>query len=499
MNLGGKSYRDYSPPTRGLDGLSGFNIKNPNCQHSTQFLGWEKGATLFRIYPMFEPGGSGGVMRELPWRINEEQSNFTLWMVACRIAKMMGVNDKFTCITNVKGADPRDLGPIDRFSDTMIRAIDKSARSLPEEWERWVKGRAGQGAKIPRVENFGLVQGMLFESAGKVFKGQDGRPKPLHPALLCLSKSARIALQMACNAEVQGYAGNPEDYNGRFQCGDFLSCKGGRYVRFFHVPRAQNTNPHYGVEFLTPCPLPEALVAREWTPWEKLLSFSTKEEQLGILVAHFPPEPLDYVFRDTEYREMLPRHVPGTFARMMATQVAPGGYSPAGYPAAPPPGYAPAAPPQGYVPPAGYPAAPVPPATGALPPPPAALPAAAAYVPPAPPYGAPVAQPLAPAASAIDFGEDELPVFDAPVGAAAPGHTPLAPPYSAPPTGAVAAGQPMVAWTGAAGAAPVAPVGAPVSQPNGDPLGSARMLDEARNRLRGVTRIATAAGAPPQG
>jgi hypothetical protein len=495
MKIEGNSYRDYSPPNRGLDGLSGFNIKNPNCPHSTQFLGWEKGATLFRIYPMFENG------RELPWRINEEQSNFTLWMLACRIAKMMGVNNKFTCITNLKGADPRDLGPIDRFSDTMVRAIDKSARSLPEEWEHWVEGRPGQGAKIPRIDNFGLVQGMIFESAGKIFKGQDGRPKPLHPVLLCLSKSARIALQAECNADMPGYAGNPEDYNARFKCGDLLSCKGGKYVRFFHVPRAQNTNPHYGVEFLTPCPLPESMVAREWMPWDKLLSFMTKEEQLGVLVAHFPPEPLDYVFRDTEYREMLPRHVPGAFARMMATQVAPGFVPAAGYPAAPPPGYAPVAPPQGYLAAAGYPAAPVPPATGAMPPPPVAVQhfAAAAYLPPAPPYGAPVTQPAAPPASAIDFGDAELPVFDnAPVQASAPapassGYVPGAPPYSAPASGAVAAGQPMVAWTGGANAP--APAGAPASQPNGDPLGSARMMDEARNRLRGVAKIA---GSQPQ-
>jgi hypothetical protein len=474
----GNSYRDYSPANRGLDGLSGFNIKQPNAPHSTQFLSWEKGPTLFRAYPMFENG------KELPCRINEEQSNFTLWMLACRVAKMMGVNDKFTCITNLKDADPRDLGPIDRFSQAMTSAIDKSARSLPEEWERWVKGRQGQGAKIPRIDNYGLIQGMIFESAGKVFKGQDGRPKPMHPTVLCLSKSARIALQVACNTEVPGYAGNPEDYNARFTCGDFLSCKGGRYIRFFHVPRAQNTNPHYGVEFLSPCPLPESLVAREWLPWNKLLVFMTKEEQLGLLSTHFPPEPLDYVFRDTEYRDMLPRHVPGAFARMMATHAQ--GYGPGapapmpGYAPAPAPGFAPAPPPYGQAPaPVGDPRYPMPVTAGMLPPPPAPLPDSA-YAPPS--YTPPPAQASAAQAPNIDFGEQEVP-FD--------GGTPMAPtsapPYSSPaPAGAVAAGQPMAAWT--YGPVPVAAqAGASVQQPNGDPALAARLVEDARGRLRGIT------------
>jgi hypothetical protein len=493
MQMGMKSYRDYAPARSGLDGLSGFHVKNPSAPHSTQFLAWEKGATVFRPYPMIENG------QELPWRISDEQSHFTLWMMAARMAKMMGVNDKFTCFTNIKGRDPRDLGPIDKFSDCLHRAIGKNARSFPESWEMWVKGRPGQGAKIPRIDNYGLLQGMLFETAGKTFKGQDGRPRPLHPVLLCLSKSARIALQALCNDEVPGYQGPPEDYAKRFKCGDFLSSAGGRFLRFYHVPSSDNVRPHYGLEFLQACPLPPGLVSKEWLPWEQLLTFLTEEEQLGLLVSHFPAEPLDYAFRDTQYADKLPAHVRGSYARMQATQVAPG-YVPGMYP----PGYAPA--PAAPAPAPVYPAAPMPPPNPA-----AYVPHVPPYVPPPAAFAAPVAAPVPPPVAApapayapvqpptaqIDFGdsEEDAPPFRG--GASAEAAAPSYPSYQAPaPTGAVAAGVPMAAWASAPPQAS-APAAVPGSQPNGDPSLSERSLADARARLRGAATLAQSAPKAP--
>jgi hypothetical protein len=350
------AYRDKIPAGGGLDGLPGFHVVLPGNAHRTQFLSWDKGKTVFRIYPAIANG------REFPWREDSRPSSFSDWIDCYKFVKMMGVNDKFTCFVNVKGkaGDATHIGPIEKFSNSMINAIKTNARAFDQEWEWWVKGvqNSGRNIKIPKVEMWGFVQGALYECGEKVFMDATRtRAEPQHPSLLCLTKSARIGLEMLCNEEVPGFNGNPEDFNARYTCGDFLGCQAGKLVQFVKNPGGQNERPHYDVSLLPfPAPIPLEVVAAEWKPWDQLLHLLTEDEQMGLLVAHFPPEPLDYAFKGTPWHGFLPPSTQGAYDRLLASRnQMPGAAQPQGYQTSHPSGHA--APPTGAAVPAGTPTA----------------------------------------------------------------------------------------------------------------------------------------------
>ena len=241
------AYKDEVPSSGGLDGLPGFHMKKGNYPHQTYFLS-DDGRNLGRILPCIQNGV------ELPLRVNEEQSNFTDWIKAEKLVKMMGVNDRFTCLTRVKGKDRDYRGPIESLIEAMKTALVANVRLFPVEWETWTLGTkdkngkyTGQGMKIPRPDTFALVQCLLFETGGKEFKNVDGRPKPKFPVLWALSKSARASLQNVCNTQVPGFTGNPEDYNNRYTCGDLISCAHGRLVNFTMHKSTEKTFAGYDV------------------------------------------------------------------------------------------------------------------------------------------------------------------------------------------------------------------------------------------------------------
>ena len=115
------AYKDEVPSSGGLDGLPGFHMKKGNYPHQTYFLS-DDGRNLGRILPCIQNGV------ELPLRVNEDQSNFTDWIKAEKLVKMMGVNDRFTCLTRVKGKDRDYRGPIESLIEAAGTA---SSRSTP--------------------------------------------------------------------------------------------------------------------------------------------------------------------------------------------------------------------------------------------------------------------------------------------------------------------------------------------------------------------------------
>jgi len=406
-------YRDEVPVSGGLDGLPGFHIIKPGNPHKTQFTAWDKGKTVFRPYPAISDSGA-----PMPLRMDERPSAFSDWIYPAKLVKGMGVNNRFTCFLKTKGhEDDRTYqGPIEKFASAITMAITQNARAYPESWEAWVKGvTGGRNVKIPRIETWALIQGALYECGDRVFMDATRtRREPQHPVLLCLTKSARIGLEILCNTEVPGYTGNPEDYASRFAYGDFVSPERGRPIQIIKNPGDVNTRAHYDVKILdNVAALPLDFIRQEWVPWKELLQILTEDEQLGLLFTHFPPEPLDYAFKGTQWYEALPQSMRGSFDRMMrgtanVAPVYPGqpaqGYMPPaqgfvpqaqGYPAQPAQGY-PTQPVQGFVPQAqGYPAPPLQeypaPAVnvGTI------APAAAPRIPP-PPVFAPPAQPGVP-------------------------------------------------------------------------------------------------------
>jgi hypothetical protein len=319
------AYNDDVPSGQGLDGLPGFFIRKSGFPHSTQFLNFSS-PTIFRIQPEINAHG-----QEMPWRLGTGQGEFSGWIKGARIATKMGVNGRFTCLANVFGRPARELGPIDVFASSIQKAVERNPRAFPEEWSEWVKYNPKSGQKIIVPEYFALVQGLLFSHGGKTFLDKQGRPEPKHPTILCLKTSARFKLQDLCNVERPGFDGNPEDYNKRFPIGDCFSLNGGKLIKFLPVPDDGMTRSHYDIELLnTVVPLPMT-VAKEWTPWDQLLQLLTEEEQVQLLVAHFPPEVVDFALGKGQYARYLPEGIRGSFDRSRAIPVPAQPYGAGGY------------------------------------------------------------------------------------------------------------------------------------------------------------------------
>lgn len=297
-------YRDDVPRGDGMERFSGFHLTQSGYKHCTFGLSGTKGKTQFRIFPEVDMNGV-----ELPFRAGSREFDFTYWMRAEKLVRRFGVNDRFTAFTRVHGKDRNFAGPIERFITSLTRTFKDTPGIVPPEWLKW-KDNQGPLAKI---EMCGLVQGMLFENAGREYKNpQTGMYKPLHPAILVLPKSAREELERLANTEVPGYTGNPEDYGKRYMCGDFVSCAQGKLVQFTYVPQQGTTMSHYVATVQPkPIPVPLTMVKQEWVAWDKILKFLTMEEQMALLVQYWPAEALDFVFGHSDLADMLPATVRG--------------------------------------------------------------------------------------------------------------------------------------------------------------------------------------------
>jgi hypothetical protein len=363
-----------------LERFAGFLLLKTNVPHQVYAPRGEKGRALFRILPEIREGA------ELPWRMTADPCDFSGWIKAEKMIRMAGANNKFTALCRVKGQDNRYAGPIQRFVDTLYRAFKEAPTSLPPEWARW-KDKSGA---LPGIEYVGLIQCMLFENGGYVHKDKvTGKYKPVSPVVYILPKTARMSLETLCNVEVDGYTGSADDYNQRYKVGDPCGTKDGRLMQLVYYPGSGTTLSHYEAAVVQPCPIsPE--MAKAYKPWGDILNYLTEEEQMELLVNHFPPEAVDFVFGQTKLADMLPKNVRGKWMSRVQVgnpygqyppqqQLPPGYYPPHGVPPGmqfgPAPGMIPGMPP-GMMPqampamPQVMSAAPMPSMPAATPPPP---------------------------------------------------------------------------------------------------------------------------------
>jgi hypothetical protein len=355
-----------------MERFSGFFLTQSGYKHCTFGLGGEKGKTIFRVYPEIDQNGA-----ELGFRAGPREWDFTYWMRCEKIVRRFGVNDRFTAFTRIPGKGKDFAGPIERFITALTRTFKDAPNTVPPEWLKWTEKQG----PLSKIESVGLLQGMLFENAGREHKNpQNGMYKPLHPVMLVLPKSAREALETLANTEVKGYTGSPDDYASRYACGDFLSCANGKLVTFTYVPQMGTMMSHYTASIgakAIPVALPT--VKSEWTPWDNLLRFLTIEEQIALLVQYWPPDAVDFVFGHSEWADLLPGNVRGRWEARTRPVQFPQAQQPLG---AVPPGYVPLSahqhmqPQPQYAPPAQYaPQAPAPQAPQApAPTPPSAAP-----------------------------------------------------------------------------------------------------------------------------
>lgn len=322
-----ESYGKTVPSVGGLERFSGFTLLKDGVPHQVHAPRGDKGRALIRVLPEISNGA------EMPWRLSSDRCDFSGWIRAEKIVRMAGVNNKFTAFCRVQGKDRRYAGPIQRFIETITNSIKNSPTSIPPEWVRW-KDKLGP---LPSIEQAGFVQCMLFENAGFAHKdNMTGKYKPLMPVLFMMPKSARMAIETLCDAEVEGFKGETNDFNHRYKVGDPCSTAEGRLLQLVYVPQQGNMLSHYDVTAIQqPCPISAELAKTSFRPWSDILNFLTEEEQMELLVNHFPAEAVDYVFGQTALTDMLPKAVRGRWMARLQQRM-------------------PAQPQQGFVPQQGY-------------------------------------------------------------------------------------------------------------------------------------------------
>jgi len=303
-----ESYASTVPSAGGLERFSGFTLLKEGAPHQVHAPRGEKGRALIRVLPEIRENA------EMPWRMTSDRCDFSNWIRAEKLIRMAGVNNKFTAFCRVLGKDRKYAGPIQRFADTMYNAIKNSPTSLPPEWIRW---KDKQGA-LPGVEYVGLLQVMLFENAGFVNRDNvTGKYKPVTPVLFVMPKSARMAVEALCDTEVDGFAGNSDDFSSRYKIGDPCSTSAGRMLQCVYVPQNGAMLSHYAVTPLQAVPIPFELAKKSFRPWDDVLNYLTEEQQMELLIDHFPPEAVDYVFGQTVMADLMPKVVRGKWLARM--------------------------------------------------------------------------------------------------------------------------------------------------------------------------------------
>lgn len=314
------SYADSVKNQEGLERWSGVYLTLPGNAHSAYNLKGTKGRTQLRIYPAVVDGV------EQPMRLSARPCDFSPWIHAENIVRMAGSNEKFTCFTRVKDRDAKYQGPIARFINSVRVAITKTPRLFPPEWEQWLKR---QDCPIPRVELCGLVQGVLYENAGKVFKDpKTNAVAPAHPVIVVLNKTARESLEEKANLEHQGVDPNEKDFSKRFPYNGLVASNHGHLVTINYSPAGGREFAHYTCEIdPNPFPLDPNLPRAEVAAWNELLRFLTEQEQLDLVVKHYPPELVDYVFGRSDLATKLPDGIRGTWDELQRRMTNPQGYS----------------------------------------------------------------------------------------------------------------------------------------------------------------------------
>jgi len=503
-----------------LGGIKGFLVGKPGIKHSIYQLTGGKGRTVIRPFPEIQNG------QEMPWRRAEGEYNCGKWFVSERAVAYAGLGDKFTCLTQTVGHEDDDnssgySSPMELFFRSLRKAIKDSPKQFYEagvdEWLKWPDFKG----PLPAIDQCGLLQGMLFESKGKPFIGPDGRtPRPVWPVILMIRGSAMRSLAGACGKEVDNFAGNPEDWNNRYTCGDPCGCASGKLIEFNLIEGQQQGGGFgkwYDAKLGMPIPLDPRLVVSAWKPWEELLHYLTEQEQINLLASRFPPEALDFVFRGTVFYDLLGSNVKGKWNQQLTRRQVPVGFQqgypgfPPGFPQGPAPAPMPTAPyPYGQAPgqlPPGYPPMPTAPAPQAPAPmiPPGNYPPNPQLPPGYVPAGqvVPVPTTVTPAAAPIDFsGGFQPPVVG---GGENEEVSPSVATPTYPPAGAPAA--PAAPFDGGRPYVPPAqpfvpqgqPQGAPMpTQPTGDPNAASSAAAAARARLAEAQKRANEAQQPPK-
>ncbi len=298
------------------------------------FPAWDSKSQKSTVFRPFGPA-TNDRSNFLPWRVDSGANQFGDWIYGSWVFRG-GSAETISVLANIPNPEQLSqvLGDTANPLSALVNGFYKMTKGLDERseprllaWSQMAKGGAGRRAKIARAQYCAFIQGALVIRGDK-----DYRTNPRAPALLVLPKSAREALELLIDGEVQGYAGDAGDFNARYLCGNMLDADNGKMI-VVKSPAAnaddvdieaadfsgKNDKTKAGGErdfkgfLVTLAKSPKlprtksgellhVAAGKGWQPWDKVLNVLTPIEMADILIRAFSDQPefLQYVWRDTE-------------------------------------------------------------------------------------------------------------------------------------------------------------------------------------------------------
>lgn len=290
------------------------------------------GVTTIRIFPGRNPEDPQAWD---PYRLSAHDVNFPLgigdWIRRYPAVRSMG--DPPVTFAQVDPSNPEIEDQQMTPGWLLFRAIDRAVAQGQDRpgWASLLRGSRGRSAQLTRPSEIYVVQGMIVQYKNRLYNPPKGIGQEDRTVVIELGPSAGIAMLNECHAEVEGYQGDPDDFESHYVNGDPISLDTGRFVSFYTLkdgdPRqaAQtamggqqgwNTSSQPGRSgqqrdepigygcFMEPTfnGVParmrdyESVIRQRVRNWEDIIRVPTIMEQARLLADKFPPEVIEYAW-----------------------------------------------------------------------------------------------------------------------------------------------------------------------------------------------------------
>lgn len=279
------SSKVYGTQTTGRIQFEGEFVIRPTSNHM-RYTPSGKGDTLFRMVPKMVDGVEEPLITNTEGIISLD--GLTGAFVEVDLVTFFGKNSiSMICPPPPKG---ERLGIVHAFH-RFIEDYEKNNQiSCDPNWRRWL-GIKHEGdystppTLLKRPTPHLLIQGYLFEHAGKQQTDKEGRPHPRYPVVLCISQSGRNNLldQLLEQADINAPWSTENNL-----IGDILSLANGKAIRVFLKQEIEGKirKSKYYVEALEEAyPLTVEDAVKVWAPWEEVLNLDTPMEELALRLA----------------------------------------------------------------------------------------------------------------------------------------------------------------------------------------------------------------------
>jgi hypothetical protein len=329
-------YKNQSKPA-GLAGSPGFLVLKPGVQHNISVPNFKE-LTQFRVFPTPKPEGGWQSIR-----LSADQNDFCDSVWSEQTIRRFGPFNAITALTALgdENGEPLSTGSARSLFEMAANALfdicENHPRDTPEAWDGWTKGAANRGPTISKPKSSIFFQGAEIMIQGKRLTNASGQPAPRFPSVMMGAVSLQISFERMANDMVEGAKliplrpdtdeqariHNDQQYAAAFSIGDWCSLSGGRIMQFVGIPASGERMASYAVEMMEPLPLDSIAeqIRTHHKPWSQLLRYLTPQQQMDALVKALPPEAIDFVFRSTEYQDLMPDRVKGTWGSHSTGQV----------------------------------------------------------------------------------------------------------------------------------------------------------------------------------